>query len=201
MTTRLPILDEIRIASPCNADWDEMTGDAHVRFCGKCEKNVYNLSSMTRADAEALVREKEGRMCVRFYQRSDGTLLTQDCPVGVEKRRFRERVWNSFRTVAASAALLAGLAGGRARADLCVKGNGKPGATQPRPPLQGHVNPRPPELMGKIAPPPEPTHAKMGEPLPVRQMPLMGDIAAPEIKDAPAKDQPANKDQAGTPKK
>jgi ribonuclease PH len=30
-----------------------------------------------------LVIEKEGRMCVRFYQRADGSALTSDCPVGV----------------------------------------------------------------------------------------------------------------------
>ncbi|WP_301002384.1 hypothetical protein [Capsulimonas corticalis] len=34
--------------------------------------------------------EKEGRLCVRFYQRKDGTMITRDCPVGVRiaRRRF-----------------------------------------------------------------------------------------------------------------
>ena len=183
------MLDEIRVASPCSADWDEMSGDARVRFCGKCEKNVYNLSQMTRDEAESLVREKEGRLCVRFYMRADGTMLTQDCPIGVEKKRLRQRVWRAFSSVAASAAILAGLAGGRARADLCVK-DGKPAPTQPKPPLLGHVNPKPPEMMGKIAMPPPPVQGgavvKMGEPLPRH---LMGDVAiAPEA-------------QRGTPKK
>ncbi|MGZ3438637.1 MAG: hypothetical protein ACXVDD_03950, partial [Polyangia bacterium] len=70
------MLESLRIATPCSADWDEMAGDERVRFCGKCEKNVYNLSAMTREAGEALVREKEGRMCVRMYQRADGTVLT-----------------------------------------------------------------------------------------------------------------------------
>src|SRR5262245_30602687 len=39
-------LARLRIASPCSADWDEMTGDDRVRFCGRCRKNVYNLSEM-----------------------------------------------------------------------------------------------------------------------------------------------------------
>jgi hypothetical protein len=121
MTTRLPIvLENIRIASPCAADWDDMRGDERVRFCGRCEKNVYNLSSMSRDDAEALVNEKEGRLCVRFFQRADGTVLTADCPVGAQRMRMRQRVWASLSGVAASAALVLGLITGRARADVTV---------------------------------------------------------------------------------
>ena len=76
-------LEQIRIASPCHADWGEMTGTDQARFCQSCRKNVYNLSEMTRAQAEVLIQEKEGRLCVRFYTRADGTVLTQDCPVGL----------------------------------------------------------------------------------------------------------------------
>jgi hypothetical protein len=85
----LPILDNIRVASPCSANWDEMKGDDRVRFCGHCEKNVYNLSTMTREQAEELIAEKEGNLCARFYRRADGTILTADCPVGVRKKRVR----------------------------------------------------------------------------------------------------------------
>src|SRR3954469_9534480 len=105
--TRLPvILENLRIATPCSADWDEMSGNDKVRFCGQCEKNVYNLSEMTRLEAEALVGKKDGRMCVRLYQRQDGTVITADCPVGVRRERLRQRIWTSFTKVAASAALL-----------------------------------------------------------------------------------------------
>src|SRR6185436_5852156 len=76
-------LDQVRIASPCRADWNAMQGDDRVRFCAECGKNVYNLSALSRPEAEALVTEKEGRMCVRFYQRADGSALTSDCPVGL----------------------------------------------------------------------------------------------------------------------
>lgn len=86
--TRLPMLDSVRVASPCNASWDEMLGDDRVRFCTGCEKNVFNLSAMPREDAERLLQEKlNGELCVRFYQRADGTVMTQDCPVGVTKKR------------------------------------------------------------------------------------------------------------------
>lgn len=82
-------LDDIKIASPCSQDWNSMTGNDRQRFCGACELNVYNLSGMTRTEAERLIMSAEGRLCVRFYRRADGTVITQDCPVGwarVKKR-------------------------------------------------------------------------------------------------------------------
>jgi hypothetical protein len=82
-------LEGLRIASPCKADWDEMAGDERVRFCGQCQKNVYNLSGMARDEAEALVQGAEGKLCVRMYRRDDGTVLTSDCPDGVRRKRRR----------------------------------------------------------------------------------------------------------------
>ena len=85
-------LDDIRVASPCSSDWNQMYGDDRRRFCAECKLNVYNLSGMTRDEAEALVMNSEGRLCVRFFRRKDGTILTEDCPVGwkaVKKRASR----------------------------------------------------------------------------------------------------------------
>jgi hypothetical protein len=102
---RLPILDNIRVASPCSAEWAKMSGDERVRHCGDCQKSVYNLSEMTREEAETLIIAKEGRLCVRYFQRYDGTILLKDCAVGVSKRRKRKLI------AAGAAALLAGSAG------------------------------------------------------------------------------------------
>jgi hypothetical protein len=44
---------------------------------------------MTKYDAEHLLRTTEGRLCVRYYQRTDGTILTKDCPVGWAKVKQR----------------------------------------------------------------------------------------------------------------
>ncbi len=99
---RLPVLPNLRVASPCRADWSEMTGDDRVRACGSCNKNVYNLSEMTRDEAEALILEKEGRLCVRYFQRKDGTILLKDCTVGVAQKRKRRLF------AAGAAAVLAG---------------------------------------------------------------------------------------------
>ena len=86
---KLPVLPNIRIATPCTADWNAMTGDARVRHCASCDKEVFNLSAMTRAEAEALVVEKNANLCARYYQRKDGTILLADCEVGRAQQRRR----------------------------------------------------------------------------------------------------------------
>ncbi len=83
------MLDNIRIAQPCKADWDSMKGNDRVRHCAECNLNVYNLSEMTKDEAEQLVLHTEGRLCVRFFRRRDGRVLTSDCPVGVRALRYR----------------------------------------------------------------------------------------------------------------
>lgn len=82
-------LDRLYVASPCSADWDAMPGTNQVRFCNQCQLNVYNISAMTRKQAEALIANTEGRLCTRLYRRADGTIITQDCPKGLQavKRR------------------------------------------------------------------------------------------------------------------
>lgn len=98
-------LDDIRVASPCSASWNEMRGDERRRFCGSCRLHVYDLSSLTRAEAEALILSKEGKLCVRFYRRADGRLLTKDCGKG---RRIAAR---ALQLTAAAAFLIGGALG------------------------------------------------------------------------------------------
>ena len=100
-------LTNLKIASPCSANWNAMQGNERKRFCSECKLSVYNLSGMTRYDAENLLRLSEGRLCVRYYQRADGTILTADCPVGwalIKKR------WSVF--VSTAAAILISIFGG-----------------------------------------------------------------------------------------
>jgi ankyrin repeat protein len=63
--------------SPCDADWDEMIGNDQVRFCDHCNLHVTNISSLTARDAERLVRESQGRLCLRIVQTATGEVLTQ----------------------------------------------------------------------------------------------------------------------------
>lgn len=66
-----------------------MIGDARARFCGSCDRHVYNIVGLSRSEIESLVENTEGRLCVRMYQRADDTVLTQDCPVGLRALRKR----------------------------------------------------------------------------------------------------------------
>jgi hypothetical protein len=109
-------LDKIKIASPCAANWDEMYGSERKRFCSECKLNVYNISEMTKQEGENFILRSEGRLCLRIYQRRDGTVITRDCPVGWA--RVKRRI-SRFRAAVLSFAggLLAGILGvGAARA-------------------------------------------------------------------------------------
>ena len=89
-------LDNIKIASPCSADWNAMIGNNRQRYCGECKLNVYNLSGMSRTEADNLLMQSEGRVCVRYFRRSDGTVLTEDCPVGWQAVKMRmSRFWTA----------------------------------------------------------------------------------------------------------
>lgn len=90
-------LSHVRVASPCPADWDSMIGDERVRFCGQCELNVYNLSALTKTQAENLIAGTERRLCIRFYRRRDGSILTKDCPIGL--RALKQRLSRIRRAV------------------------------------------------------------------------------------------------------
>jgi hypothetical protein len=83
-------LNNLRIASPCPADWEKMVGDDRVRHCSECNLNVYNLSAMTKRQVQELIQDSRGkRLCTRFYRRADGTVLTQDCPWSVHALKRR----------------------------------------------------------------------------------------------------------------
>lgn len=100
-------LDKIKIASPCGANWNEMYGDERKRHCAMCKLNVYNLSDMTQMEAESFLINSEGRVCLRVFRRTDGTVITKDCPVGWAK--IKRKV---SRTATAVFALVAGFFGG-----------------------------------------------------------------------------------------
>ena len=104
-TRRLPLLDNVRIASPCDAPWHTMPGDDRVRFCHRCGKHVYNLAAMTRKEAELLLAERQGPLCVSLFKRADGTVITSDCVVGVRQKQAQRA---RFAAVAAGAIAAAG---------------------------------------------------------------------------------------------
>ena len=96
----MSLLGQVRIASPCPMSWHDMEGDDQVRFCHECKLNVYNLSSMTKPAAESLLEKHEGRLCVGYYQRADGTIITSNCPVGLRAAR-KAATWLACKVAAA----------------------------------------------------------------------------------------------------
>lgn len=77
-------LENLQIASPCKVSWDSMKGDDKMRYCSQCSLNVYNISGMTKSEAIKTLGIGE-KLCVTFYRREDGTILTRDCPVGIKQ--------------------------------------------------------------------------------------------------------------------
>ncbi len=157
----LPMLDRLTVASPCSASWADMLGDERVRFCVSCEKNVYNLSEMTRADAEALLASRaEGELCVRFYQRADGTVMTTDCPVGVTKKRRKKLALAVAGAGAMAAATLTALTRGTTCPSREVM-QGTPEALMGTPTA---LPVAPPEAQPKPPTPGSEPHVRMGKP-------------------------------------
>ncbi|HSN25763.1 MAG TPA: hypothetical protein VLT45_05740 [Kofleriaceae bacterium] len=96
-------LTNLRLGFACKQRWDDMVGDDRVRLCGACDREVFNLSEMTRAEAEAVLATRGLKPCVRFYRRPDGTVVTRDCPSGVPAGRRRLAVVASSLAAAGSA--------------------------------------------------------------------------------------------------
>lgn len=97
-------INSIRVAMPCSAGWETMSGDERVRHCGSCKLNVYNITEMTEREVQLLIERRESRLCIRLHRRADGTVITRDCPTGL--RNYRKRL---ARSVGATLSLILGL--------------------------------------------------------------------------------------------
>ena len=113
-------LHRIAIASPCTASWDQMKGDERVRHCDDCNKNVFNLSAMPEAEAAALLADNHsGKLCVRFYRRQDGTVMTSDC--SASPRAQVRKAWRKLPGMAGAAVLVLSAAGSAASEPVPVQ--------------------------------------------------------------------------------
>lgn len=169
-------LKNLKIASPCSANWEEMHGDNRKRFCGDCKLNVYNLSGMSKTEAESLLQNTEGRLCVRFYQRPDGTVLTQNCPVGWQA--VKQRV---SRFATAFASVIFGVLGGLGMNSVFTQKNSIGN-------FLTFVKPTPERTMGIVA---RPTNTPKPKPTatPKEEAPTMGAVAMGERVAPPTKKQ------------
>lgn len=91
MTSNL--LAKVKIASPCNQNWDSMEGDSRTRFCTVCSKSVYNISDMPEQEASEFLSNQSQSICIRLFRRKDGTIITDDCPEGLRRLRNKYRLF------------------------------------------------------------------------------------------------------------
>ena len=75
MSRNNSIIDRITIPTPCDADWDSMTGNDQVRFCEHCSLTIHDISTMTRRRAEQLVARSNGKLCLRYHRAPDGDII------------------------------------------------------------------------------------------------------------------------------
>lgn len=139
-------LDVIQVAEPCTVDWNTMTGDERVRHCSLCQKNVYELSSLTKREAERLIVEHEGNLCVRFYRRADGTVQTSDClPIRRRLALVAHRTRRRLTAVCSAFLAFAGFSIAASRLAIAAA-DSAPVAGGIAPPK---LEPQPPMLMGR----------------------------------------------------
>jgi hypothetical protein len=113
------LLNSIQIASPCTASWATMKGDDRVRHCSDCNKNVFNLSAMPEAEGAALLAgNTDGELCVRFYRRPDGTVMTSDCSTSA--RAYTRRTLRKLPGMAGAAVIAMSAAGAAAEEPIPV---------------------------------------------------------------------------------
>lgn len=68
--------EELKIASPCHENFDDMQGAGAKRFCDSCSKHVTNLSDMTKNDADKFLKESAGTsVCVRYQVNRTGEVV------------------------------------------------------------------------------------------------------------------------------
>jgi hypothetical protein len=74
-----PELDRVAVVGPCSKRWEELEGDGAKRYCETCELHVLDLSSLSRRRAETVLRERDGRLCVRYLiHPEEGRVLTKE---------------------------------------------------------------------------------------------------------------------------
>jgi hypothetical protein len=77
---------KVQIATPCDASWSNMQGNQRKRFCGSCQKNVYNLVGLRTEEIKTFMHQHEGQACVRLLMRQDGSVLGSDCRGGLAQK-------------------------------------------------------------------------------------------------------------------
>jgi len=100
---------DIEIPSPCARAWDEMDAErganGAARFCNQCQEDVYDISSMTRREAQAFMEKHRWQVCVNYEVDEEGKIIYAPEPPS----RWARQLEGALR-LAAAAALVVPLA-------------------------------------------------------------------------------------------
>jgi hypothetical protein len=79
----MSLLDPIRMAFECPLRWEKLVGGDRTRHCADCDKHVFNLSAMTRIEAQQLLDDSETPICIRVEVGADGRARFQPALPGL----------------------------------------------------------------------------------------------------------------------
>lgn len=59
---------ELYIPEPCHEDWSQMTSVEKGKFCGQCQKQVYDFSTLSDAELIRFFEKRSAPICGRLHQ-------------------------------------------------------------------------------------------------------------------------------------
>lgn len=90
LTPPRPLRMRLRLVRGCDMPWEMMTGDARVRHCGACDREVYDLRAMDPDEVEAFIAARREKLpCMRMHIRPDGRYQDGPCVPAARRRLVR----------------------------------------------------------------------------------------------------------------
>jgi hypothetical protein len=84
-----------------------MQGNAQLRHCEHCNKDVHNLAAMSPKAIEELITQTGGKFCARIVRCEDGSLLTRDTSAVQPRPLFPARVLTTASMMISAASVFA----------------------------------------------------------------------------------------------
>lgn len=171
----MKLLERVVVAAPCPMSWENMSGDDKVRHCSGCSRNVYNLSAMSDSEAESFLQVNGSSQCLTFYRRSDGTVMTDNCPRGLKAIRDRIKLWSRVAAGFLASMVTLGVSAAAQQSSERVQKSlqNQQKTSHPAPGVGGAVWIAPPGSDGQAQAPKNNLDRTLGEPMPPSNQPPM----------------------------
>jgi hypothetical protein len=90
------IINWLSIDEPCKVADEDHVETVSGSFCLQCSESVFDLSLMTRAEAERFLSAREHKLpCIRYASDEQGAMIFRTRPQP-QKSSFRDRIWDSI---------------------------------------------------------------------------------------------------------